>query len=154
MDVVLNLSEDPVGRGHPVGALSVEPTTSVRDVMTIMRDHKVGSVLVCHDGLLQGIFTERDVLRLMAADSDLNTPVADEMSVDPVTVTQDDSMSEAISQMAAGGYRRLPVIDDAGVAVGILKVSGIVRYLVEHFPDLIYTLPPQPGQRAKEPEGA
>lgn len=154
MDLVLNLSEDRVGRGHPVGALSVEPTTFVRDVMTIMRDHKVGSVLVCHDSELLGIFTERDVLRLMAAESDLNIPVADVMSADPVTVTYNDSMSEAISKMTAGGYRRLPVINDDGVAVGILKVTGIVRYLVEHFPDLIYNLPPQPGQRAHEPEGA
>ena len=63
-------------------------------------------------------------------------------------------MGKAISKMSHGGYRRVPVVDEKGRALSILKVSGILRYLVEHFPDVVYTLPPEPHYRPKSREGA
>ena len=35
-----------------------------------------------------------------------------------------------------------PIIDRLGRPLGILEVSGIVHYLVQHFPKTIYNLPP------------
>jgi hypothetical protein len=36
----------------------------------------------------------------------------------------------------------------------VVAVGGIVHYLVEHFPQAIYTLPPEPGKRYMQREGA
>jgi hypothetical protein len=56
--------------------------------------------------------------------------------------------------MSKGGYRRLPIVDEAGKPTGILRVKGILRYLVEHFPAVVYNLPPEPHQTTQQREGA
>ena len=45
--------------------------------------------------------------------------------------------------MSGGGFRRLPIVDEAGSVHGVLKVSGLLHYLVEHFPKIVHTLPPE-----------
>ena len=55
--------------------------------------------------------------------------------------------------MEKGGYRNLPVVDDAGRPVGILSVMRIVHYLVEHFPVAVYNLPPNPHNWPTTPAG-
>jgi hypothetical protein len=55
--------------------------------------------------------------------------------------------------MALGGYRRLPIVNEVGRPLGIVQVSGIVHYLVEHFPKTIYNLPPQANRVAQQREG-
>jgi hypothetical protein len=56
--------------------------------------------------------------------------------------------------MSGGGFRRLPIVDDAGLLQGVLKVSGLLHYLVEHFPKIVYTLPPAPHYKSADREGA
>jgi CBS domain-containing protein len=56
--------------------------------------------------------------------------------------------------MEEGGYRHLPVIDQAGRPLGVLSVKRIVHYLAEHFPSTIYNQPPDPNVVPLEPEGA
>ena len=90
----------------------------------------------------------------MASGADLGVPIDEVKVPNPVTVSSTDTVGKAISKMSVGGYRRLPIVDDQGRAVGILKVSGILRYLVEYFPEVVYTLPPGPHHRTKEREGA
>ena len=86
------------------------------------------------------------MVKLLAAGADLDAPIEQVMVRDPVTVKQSDTVGQAISAMAKGGYRRLPVVDDAGHPIGVLGVSRVLEYMVEHFPKVVYTLPPQPHQ--------
>ena len=69
-------------------------------------------------------------------------------------MTENDNVGTAIRKMSLGGHRRLPIVDDQGRAVGLVKVSGILHYLVEHFPQTIYNLPPKPHPTTQEREGA
>jgi len=149
-----HLKTEVVNDAHPAELVSVARSDTIRSVLQRMREKKTGSVLVCTDGRLEGIFTERDVLQLLTNDVDLEATIETVMSREPITVLSTDTVGKAISKMSIGGYRRLPVVDDSGCAVSVLKVSGILRYLVEHFPDLVYTLPPEPHHRTKEREGA
>lgn len=150
----LNLNTETVEAAHPSKPLAVEPDTSVSDVFALMKAQRTGSVLICRDGVLAGIFTERDALRLMATDADLKAPIESVMIANPVTVRSDQSVGAAIQTMAEGGYRQLPIVDDAGHPQGVVKVSGIVRYLVEHFPETVYNLPPEPNVVMQQREGA
>jgi hypothetical protein len=63
-------------------------------------------------------------------------------------------VASAIAKMAAGGYRRLPIVDEASRPVAVVKLTSILSYLVEHFPKVVYTLPPKPHHKMQEREGA
>ena len=84
----------------------------------------------------------------------MNQPVSAVMSKDPVCLEASTSVGEAIKTMSRGGYRHLPIVDKAGLPTGIATVYGIVRFLVDHFPQTIYNLPPEPGAIPSEREGA
>ena len=64
------------------------------------------------------------------------------MTPDPVTVGQSDSVETAIKRMSSNRYRRLPIVDTDGRPTGMLDVSGIIHWLVDHFPKAVYNLPP------------
>ena len=76
------------------------------------------------------------------------------MTANPVTVQPTTKVGQAIRLMALGGYRRLPIVDAQGRPSGMLHTSGIVHYLVQCFPSMIYTLPPAPHHAVSEREGA
>lgn len=154
MDFQLDLETETVEHAHPAKPLCVAPEDSIRHVMRTLKQAATGAAMVCRDGKLVGIFTERDALRLLADGADLDEPVASVMVRDPVTLRTDDTVGKAIGLMAAGGFRRMPVVDGQGRVTGVLKVSGILRYLVEHFPKTVYTLPPAPHHKTVQREGA
>jgi hypothetical protein len=76
------------------------------------------------------------------------------MVAGPVALSISDTVGCAIQKMSSGGYRRLPIVDDEGRPVGLLKVSGILHYLVEHVSKVVYTLPPEPHYSTQQREGA
>ena len=77
------------------------------------------------------------------------------MKADPHTAHVEDSLDTAVLDMAQGGYRHIPIVDDQNHSVGIVSIRHIISYLVEHFPQEILTLPPAPIRNAmKAREGA
>ena len=154
MDLARNLKVESVSRLHPTPPWRVAPTQTVAEAVQLMRDQKVGCVLVCAAERIIGIFTERDLTRrVLAPAQPLTLPIADFMTPNPVTLDPKDSISTAIKRMEEGGYRHLPVVVD-GKPVGILSVKRIVHYLVEHFPAMVYNLPPDPQAIQHKLEGA
>ena len=131
----------------------VTSDTSVRDVLSKLQEARSGCMLVVDDDKLVGIFTERDALRRMATGQSLDEPVGQSMVRDVVSLEKSDTVATAIEKMASGGYRRLPVVED-GKPCGLLSVTNILHYLVEHFPQVVYTLPPNPHHSTNEREGA
>jgi len=150
----LHLDTEHVQHIYQDEPLCVEPEVLIHEVLSRLKDYKKGSILICRDGKLQGVFTERDALRLMAAGADLAAPIHTVMTKDPVTTSVSETVGSAIQKMAVGGYRRLPVVDDSGTPVGLLRVNHILHYLVEHFPEVVYNLPPKPHHSTQEREGA
>ncbi len=137
-----NLDDDSRAQAAPVEPLVVEPQVPVRQVFELLKQKNTGSLLVSRAGVLVGIFTERDALRVIAEGLSLETPIESVMTSSPVTIGAGKSIGSAIRQMSAGGYRRLPIVRPDGGTEGMVKVSGIVHYLVEHFPSAVYNLPP------------
>lgn len=145
---------------YPETPLIVAPDATVGEVLGLMRAQKTGSVLICDKGKLAGIFTDRDALRWMASQAsgtptvDSNTPITQLMTTNPKSLPADTTVGVAIQQMSEGRYRHVPIVDDKECPSGVASVYGIVHYLVDHFPQTIYNLPPQPGQIPAEREGA
>lgn len=154
MDFELHLTTETVDQLKLLKPLCVEPQSSIRSALGVLKKHATGSLCVCRDGILLGIFTERDALRIMAARGDLDKPIESAMTPNPVTVKAGDSVASAIRKMSAGGYRRLPMVDDDGRVTGKINVTGIIHYLVEHFPTAVYNLPPQPHAVMLHADGA
>jgi CBS domain-containing protein len=154
VDFQLHLETETVEHCHPSKPLCAQATDSVRSVLRLLQAERTGVALICSGDKLAGVFTERDCLRLLADGANLDVPVAEVMVRNPVTIRKTDTVARAISLMSVGGFRRLPIIDDQGRVEGVLKVSGLMLYLVEHFPKVVYTLPPEPHYKAAEREGA
>ena len=154
MTFELNLDGDGVLHAYPDDILPVTPETSVGDVLSLLKSERSGCVVVCEQGRLVGIFTERDALRWMVTAETAETPIGKLMSMEPVTLEEESSVAEAIRKMSTGGYRHLPIINVQGEPKAVAAVHGIVHYLVEHFPNTIYNLPPEPNRSPTEREGA
>lgn len=154
MSFQLSLSTELVTAAYPDDPLFVAPDATVGESMQLLRAQRTGSVLICDQGKLVGIFTERDALKWMAAGKAMENPIVDAMSRDPVAIRADASVGKAIQMMSEGGYRHLPILAADGTPTGLAAVHGIVRYLVDHFPQTIYNLPPTPGAIPSEREGA
>jgi CBS domain-containing protein len=155
MELARNLKVDSVSRLRATAPLRVAPDQIVGDAVRLMRDHRVGCVLVCRDDRLVGVFTERDLMRrVLAAGLPLSTTVAECMTADPVVVGPKEPIGVAVRRMEEGGYRHLPVVDEIGRPLGVLSVKRIVHYLAEHFPATVCNQPPDPASFPREAEGA
>jgi CBS domain-containing protein len=131
-------------------AISVRSDTSLYDtVQTLQREH-IGCVLVTDEqGKLQGIFTERDLLAKVALRSlDWKAErVSDYMTRDPETLHPDDRIAWALKLMHIGGYRHVPLTDQAGRPVGVVSIKDIVDFIVDLFPSPVLNLPPDPHRK-------
>ena len=155
MELARNLKVDSVSRLNPPAPLRVGSAQTVAEAVRLMREAGVGYVLVCEGEKLRGIFTERDLMRrVLAEGKPLSVPVTSCMTADPVVVSDRDSIGAAIRRMEEGGYRHLPVVDEAGRAVGMLSVKRIVHYLVEHYSKTVYNQNPDPNAVQKDRDGA
>jgi len=155
MELARNLKVDSVSRLRPTPPWRVDPDQTVAEAVELMRRQRVGCVLVCRGDQLVGLFTERDLLRrVLAVGQPLTVPVSSCMTPNPQTVHPKSTVGAAVRRMEEGGYRHLPVVDEAGRPVGVLSVKRIIHYLVEHFPSTVYNLPPDPGVFPLEAEGA
>jgi CBS domain-containing protein len=159
VDFQLNLDTETVDECHSHGSLCLAPTDTVAEAMRQMKERNRGAVLVCHNQMVVGIFTERDALAMMAAAmtsgaANFEIPLERVMTPNPTVLRAGDAVAKAITLMAKGGYRRLPIVDDRGQPTGFVKAESIMHYLVEHFPKVIHTLPPKPHSATQAREGA
>jgi len=128
----------------------------VREVIRKVQQHGAGYVLVTSANRLVGIMTERDVLmKMVARDVDYDEPVDSFMTPNPLTMTPDHTIGDAISLMNRAGFRNVPIIDPAsGEAIALFRIQDVIDYLAEAYPEKVLNLPPMPHQLLATPEGA
>jgi CBS domain-containing protein len=137
--------------------LTVEPGTSLQACLDLIRTTGIAdSVFVVADGgKLLGVLTERDIFgRLTAADADLDQPVEQMMVDHPNTLHLDQPIRRAMELMQTGRFRNVPLVDEDGILVGVVRAVDILKYLAEAFPEELLNLPPRPHQLMDAPEGA
>src|SRR5206468_4355328 len=101
---------EPIRHLDPRPPLTLPPTASVRDAIRIMREHRIGCVLVVEEERLTGIITERDLLLKLEAGS-LTAPVRTLMTPDPEVLAMEDPIAYALNKMSVGGFRHVPLVD-------------------------------------------
>ncbi|MCG3110158.1 hypothetical protein L3N51_02455 [Metallosphaera sp. J1] len=102
----------------------------VRDVLRVMVAHDIGGVPVMDGDVIIGIFTERDLVRLMARRT-FSGLVDSVMSPNVYTIGQDSDSLDASKLMTTHRVRRLPVMDGERL-VGIVTAADIVKSLLKN----------------------
>ncbi len=135
--------------------------TSVGEVIRRLQESQDGAALITDsDGLLEGIFTERDYLdKIAVADKrtrarlNFDAPIERLMTRSPRTLTPDHTVGEAIQLMTEGGYRHIPVVETDGRIYGLVSASDAVAFIAEHFPAEVFNMPPRFHQPIRTREG-
>jgi len=111
---------------------TVGASTSLRDCIRVMREHKIGCVIIMENDQPTGIFTERDLVKLFGVEKEvdvLNEKMTTVMSRPVTSVSPTATLWDAISLMGRMDIRRLPVIDK-GKLVGIITEKDIMRVIL------------------------
>ena len=112
--------------------ITVPASATVADAVAVMAEREIGAVLIMNeDGLVSGIFTERDVLtRIVKAGRDpKTTPISMVMTRDVTFVTPGTTIEAALSLMYVKRFRHLLVIDGPKVH-GLLSLRDLAYQLI------------------------
>jgi CBS domain-containing protein len=134
--------------------VTVAPDATFKDAVRLLERHRVsGLPVVDAQGRLVGIVTEADLLnkaekrepdayvlesrrhrldRSRAAALD----VASAMSTEVATVLPDSPIALAARQMHSRGFKRLPVVDEAGLLVGIVSRGDLLKVFLRSDDDM------------------
>lgn len=124
----------------------LEPSDTLSQAIEVMKQDEGGCAIVCREGRVVGIFTERDLLTKVIGQSvDLNEPVSNWMSPVVATLTPDATIGDAVTMMNEKSYRNIPLVKE-GSLVGSISVFDVITYLAESYPKETMNLPPNPDQ--------
>jgi CBS domain-containing protein len=106
------------------GPVTVTRNDSVQVACRLMHEHKIGAVLVVDDeSCLEGIFTGRDAVRLLATGKNAaHTPLHAVMTPRPEHLPPQHDAMDALRLMNDGGFRHVPVVEH-GKVIGIVSVG-------------------------------
>jgi CBS domain-containing protein len=108
--------------------VTVDRMATVEEASAVMWARHVGSALVMLGEDLEGIFTERDIMKALSKDADRGRTmtVREFMTSDPRTIDADATVGEALDVMLIAGFRHLPVTE-SGTLAGIVSMTDLVQ---------------------------
>jgi CBS domain-containing protein len=108
--------------------VTVDRLATVEEASAVMWGRHVGSALVMLGNDVEGIFTERDIMKAVSknADRGRTMTVREFMTPSPQMVDADTTVGEALDVMLAGSFRHLPVTEDGRLA-GIVSMTDLVQ---------------------------
>lgn len=114
-------------KGHAIK--SVLPTNTVFDCAEIMNQLGIGALLVMQDGKLQGIISERDILRkVVTSGTDPKTILVEAiMTKELITVLPTTTVREAMRLVTDNRIRHLPVMENSQL-IGIISIGDLTRW--------------------------
>lgn len=130
-EVRQKILEGTVSQLKPRAAVTLTPDRPVAEAVRLMRERKMGCVVVTQDGQLKGVFTERDLLNKVAGLKDpARTAVAEVMNTELHPLSASDTIAFAFHDMAVKGYRHIPVHMKDG-SLGVISSRDLLRYLCQ-----------------------
>ena len=113
------------------GYTAVDPSATVYEALELMSRKNVGALPVLEDGLVIGVFSERDYARkiILLGRASKNTIVRALMKTPPITVTPMTSVQECMKLMSEHHVRHLPVIN-GDVLVGVMSMRDMVNAII------------------------
>ncbi len=115
------------------GYVALEIPASLKSAISTTKEGGKGYVLLTREGIPEGIITERDVVRLLSQDIDLDSPAIEHATKTLITVKHSRTLFHALDLMLENNVRRLVVVDEEGVFQGVLNMEELLSYLEEEF---------------------
>ncbi len=111
---------------------TVTPVTTVYDAIKLMGEKNIGALPVIENGMLCGIFSERDYARkiVLLNRKSQETPISDIMTSTVITISPTDTLDRCMEIMSSKKFRHLPVVNDNKL-VGIISVGDVVTAIIE-----------------------
>ncbi len=128
------LIEDSIMALSPKAPITIDASASLAKAVRQMNTHGIGCLLVTDaQDKLVGIFTEKDLLhRVVGLVDDMETAVLSEfMTADPIALSADLPIAQALHEMHVHGFRHLPLVDDEHRPTGIVSFRDVVHHLKE-----------------------
>lgn len=127
----MKLSEILKSKGGAI--LSVAPAARISDVIELLAEKRIGAVIVTDgDGQLEGILSERDIVRMLAqkAGATFDMTAEELMTRSPRVATPNTTVAVAMEMMTDGRFRHLPVLEN-GKLVGLVSIGDVVKARLE-----------------------
>ena len=141
-----NARQDSVSLMQTDDYVCLGPSDPLSKALEVMKQDEGGCAIVCEDGRVVGIFTERDVLtKVVGEPVDMNAPVSNWMSPVVATLAPNATIGDAVALMDEKSYRNIPLVRDGRLA-GSISVFDIISYLAESYPKETMNLPPNLDQ--------
>lgn len=115
--------------------VAVPTHAALSDVAILMREQRVGAVVVVGDGEalphVKGIITDRDIVcAQLERTADLASLSAGQtMTPNPLVLVEDESIDGAIAHLRARGVRRAPVVAKTGALIGLISIDDLLAQL-------------------------
>ena len=112
---------------------TVTPDTDVRNLLAVLAEHRIGAVVVSHNGTsVDGIASERDVVRALAerGASVLSEPITAIYTAEVHTVTPETPLEDVMRMMTEQRIRHVPVVVD-GILRGIVSIGDVVKNRID-----------------------
>jgi CBS domain-containing protein len=109
--------------------ITVVPDTTVRQLVAILAEHRIGAVVVSHDGTaVDGIVSERDVVQALArrGAAVMSAQVTVIYTAQVHTVTPQSPIEDVMLMMTERRVRHAPVVAD-GRLQGIVSIGDVVK---------------------------
>jgi CBS domain-containing protein len=113
---------------------SVEPDAKLSAAIKVLAERKIGAVLAMSKGQIEGILSERDIVRALGerGAAVLDEPVSAVMTHKVISCKQSDTVGAIMEMMTMGKFRHLPVVED-GKVVGLISIGDIVKWRVREY---------------------
>lgn len=122
-------------KGHDV--VVVSPDATVAELLQLLVEHRIGSVVVVDDGRPIGLVAERDIVIALAdANDDVRShQVKEVMETDLHVASLNDDTADLAAVMTQFRIRHLPVVDESGRLLAIVSIGDVVKARLDTLTD-------------------
>ena len=107
---------------------TIAQTATVCDAVQLLGERRIGALVVSGDGrVIEGIISERDVVRTASSGGLEGVAVGAVMSTDVVTCSPGDGVDRLMALMTERRIRHIPVVDEQGHLAGIVSIGDVVK---------------------------
>lgn len=112
--------------------VSVAADRPLIECTQVLRQHRIGAVLVMEGETLQGVLSERDIIRGLSNEGAdiLNQPASKLMTREVITCGPDMDLPGALELMTDNRIRHLPVVDGDGL-LGVISIGDLVSFRIK-----------------------
>lgn len=121
--------------------ITIQPQQTIKEAVDLMEAHNIGGLVVINPaGEIQGIITERDLIRYAATKNPtFAAQVGTVMSKNVIVGVLQDEIDAVAHTMTEKRFRHLPVVD-SGQLIGILTIGDVVKAQRDRYEGELHTL--------------